>query len=217
MRSIAAVTRPKSTRRSSGRRAWILGVLHYSSTTNKPLSQIYPLQLFLPTVTDLSDTNSVTFPNLLNSLDTTSSTSNSEPSSSPTPSLSVPRKSSRVPKPTAHLKNYVCSHTILNPWCNLVSHHDFPPHHKAFLASLLTSIEPTSYNEAAKNPLWTEAMDKELSALTENKTWDIVSLPKGKKSIGCKWVYRIKRKADGSIESKERQGWLQRVLLKNMV
>lgn len=43
-------------------------------------------------------------------------------------------------------------------------------------------------------------MDKELLALDQNNTWDIVSLLKGKKAIGCKWVYRIKRKADGSIE-----------------
>jgi len=31
-------------------------------------------------------------------------------------------------------------------------------------------------------------------------TWDIVSLPPRKKPIGCKWVYKIKYKADGSVE-----------------
>ncbi|XP_048502864.1 uncharacterized protein LOC125498655 [Beta vulgaris subsp. vulgaris] len=84
--------------------------------------------------------------------------------------------------------------------CNLVSYQHFPSPSKAFLASLLNTIEPTSYHEAAKDPLWVKAMDSEISALTDNKTWDVVSLPKGKKPIGCKWVYRIKRKADGSID-----------------
>ena len=43
-------------------------------------------------------------------------------------------------------------------------------------------------------------MNKELNALETNKTGDIVPLPKGKKAIGCKWVFKIKQRADGSIE-----------------
>ncbi|XP_059294797.1 uncharacterized mitochondrial protein AtMg00810-like [Lycium ferocissimum] len=43
-------------------------------------------------------------------------------------------------------------------------------------------------------------MRKEFEALENNKTWSLVQLPKGKKPIGCKWVYKIKYKADGSVE-----------------
>lgn len=43
-------------------------------------------------------------------------------------------------------------------------------------------------------------MKKELLALETNKTWDLVDLPIGKKAIGCKWVYKIKLHADGSLE-----------------
>ncbi|KAL3376952.1 hypothetical protein AABB24_003396 [Solanum stoloniferum] len=43
-------------------------------------------------------------------------------------------------------------------------------------------------------------MDQEIQALSTNKTWDIVDLPLGKSPIGCKWVYKIKFKADGSVE-----------------
>lgn len=43
-------------------------------------------------------------------------------------------------------------------------------------------------------------MDEELEALRRNHTWDIVSCPAGCTPIGCKWVYSIKQKADGSLD-----------------
>jgi hypothetical protein len=43
-------------------------------------------------------------------------------------------------------------------------------------------------------------MQSELQALDQNKTWNVIPLPVGLKPIGSKWVYNIKRKADGSIE-----------------
>lgn len=43
-------------------------------------------------------------------------------------------------------------------------------------------------------------MKKEIQALEDNKTWKIVSLPPGKKALGCKWVYKIKYKATAEIE-----------------
>lgn len=43
-------------------------------------------------------------------------------------------------------------------------------------------------------------MDVELQALVENYTWIVVDLPVGKSPIGCRWVYKIKYKADGLVE-----------------
>lgn len=43
-------------------------------------------------------------------------------------------------------------------------------------------------------------MSAELQALQANRTWCIVDLPDGVIPIGNKWVYKIKRKYDGSIE-----------------
>ena len=43
-------------------------------------------------------------------------------------------------------------------------------------------------------------MDAEIKALKANNIWTITSLPPGKKPIGCKWVYRVKYKSNGSIE-----------------
>lgn len=40
----------------------------------------------------------------------------------------------------------------------------------------------------------------EIDALELNKTWDLQPLPLGKVALGCKWVFRIKLKADGTLE-----------------
>ena len=60
--------------------------------------------------------------------------------------------------------------------------------------------EPYSYEEAALSPAWQKAMEQEFDALHANRTWDLVILPVDKQDIGCKWVYKVKHKADGSIE-----------------
>ena len=43
-------------------------------------------------------------------------------------------------------------------------------------------------------------MKKELDALSKNHTWDLVTLPPGKPVVGCKWIYKIKTRSNGSIE-----------------
>ncbi|GJT27038.1 reverse transcriptase domain-containing protein [Tanacetum coccineum] len=60
--------------------------------------------------------------------------------------------------------------------------------------------EPVKYYEAIKDKHWRSAMDSELEALEQNKTWTIEKLPPKKKALGCKWVFKIKYKSDGTIE-----------------
>ncbi|XP_019173539.1 PREDICTED: uncharacterized protein LOC109169121 [Ipomoea nil] len=43
-------------------------------------------------------------------------------------------------------------------------------------------------------------MDTEFNALLQNQTWRLVSPPKETNVIGSKWVFRIKRKSDGTID-----------------
>ncbi|XP_038902387.1 uncharacterized mitochondrial protein AtMg00820-like [Benincasa hispida] len=43
-------------------------------------------------------------------------------------------------------------------------------------------------------------MKLELQAMEDNDTWEVLPLPPSKHSIGCKWVNKIKHRADGSIE-----------------
>ena len=47
---------------------------------------------------------------------------------------------------------------------------------------------------------WDDAMNEEMVVLEANDTWELVPLPKGKNAIGYKWVYKVKHKANGSIE-----------------
>ncbi|XP_071681765.1 uncharacterized protein [Lolium perenne] len=62
------------------------------------------------------------------------------------------------------------------------------------------SDEPENLQVALSNKNWKQAMDDEYKALIENKTWYLVPHKKGNNLIDCKWVYRIKRKADGTID-----------------
>ncbi|CAM8910028.1 unnamed protein product [Rhodiola kirilowii] len=43
-------------------------------------------------------------------------------------------------------------------------------------------------------------MEKEISALELNETWHITDLPAGKTIVDCKWIYKVKFNADGTIE-----------------
>ena len=66
--------------------------------------------------------------------------------------------------------------------------------------ALATLYKPHTYHEAHTNSLWQQAMSKEPDTLHKNHTWDMVDLPFGQSIVGCRWVYKIKTKADGSVE-----------------
>jgi hypothetical protein len=54
--------------------------------------------------------------------------------------------------------------------------------------------------DALEDPKWKKAMNEEMEALQKTSTWELVVLPEGKKAIGCRWVYTVKLKADGSLD-----------------
>jgi hypothetical protein len=42
-------------------------------------------------------------------------------------------------------------------------------------------------------------MRSELQSITKNRTWELVELPKGQRPIGLKWVFNLKRNAEGEV------------------
>ena len=72
---------------------------------------------------------------------------------------------------------------------------------KALMATVKQiEMEPTCFTEANKHAEWRAAMNTEMDALLHNETWTLIPSPPAANILGCKWVYRIKRKADGSVE-----------------
>eukprot|EP01018_Ginkgo_biloba_P017077 Gb_08424 [translate_table: standard] len=70
----------------------------------------------------------------------------------------------------------------------------------ALMAEVLTEDEPSTFEEARKEEKWNVVMVAEIQGVRKNKTWDLVKLLADKKAIGCRWVYKTKYRADGSID-----------------
>ncbi|KAK3015599.1 hypothetical protein RJ639_007408 [Escallonia herrerae] len=60
--------------------------------------------------------------------------------------------------------------------------------------------EPLSYEEAAKEKKWRNAMDEEIQSIEKKNMWELTTLPKDQKEIGVKWVYKAKKNAIGEVE-----------------
>ncbi|PNX75793.1 retrovirus-related Pol polyprotein from transposon TNT 1-94 [Trifolium pratense] len=126
---------------------------------------------------------------------------------SPSPIL---RRSTRQTTKPAHLSDYLCnlsnsssassSTGILYPISDFHSYSNISKTHGRYAMSIIAHSEPSSYKEASKFQCWIEAMNAEITALKQNKTWVYVDQPAHVKPIGSKWVYKVKHRADGSIE-----------------
>jgi len=47
---------------------------------------------------------------------------------------------------------------------------------------------------------WKSVVIDEIRALKKNCTWEVVELPKGKRVVGCKWVFTPKYNSDGALD-----------------
>ena len=83
---------------------------------------------------------------------------------------------------------------------NYVSCSGLAPERRTLVDNMKSVQVPTRVEEALKDPKWAKAMDEEMLALQKSNTWEVMPLPKGKRTVGCRWVFTIKYKADGSID-----------------
>jgi Reverse transcriptase (RNA-dependent DNA polymerase)/Integrase core domain len=59
--------------------------------------------------------------------------------------------------------------------------------------------EPTNFDEANKKERWRAAMQEEIESIECNNTWSLVEPVKGKKVIGLKWIYKLKKDSEGRV------------------
>lgn len=106
------------------------------------------------------------------------------------------RRSTHVHTTPSYLKDYECapSHSI-----NFTSTNLSPDYHN-YILQVSSIYEPLYYHQACKSVEWCKAMEEEINALEANNTWSIQPLPLGKKSIGCKWIFKVKYKADSTLD-----------------
>ncbi|KAI5322358.1 hypothetical protein L3X38_031430 [Prunus dulcis] len=67
------------------------------------------------------------------------------------------------------------------------------------LSTITALDEPHTFREASTKSEWQQAMIEEIQALQTQGTWDLVPPPSDKNIVGCRWIYKIKRHADGRI------------------
>jgi hypothetical protein len=64
---------------------------------------------------------------------------------------------------------------------------------------VVSSDEPTSFDEAERSPSWRRAIMEEMDSIEENGTCSLIDLPLGRKPIGVKWVFKVKRDEHGKV------------------
>ncbi|RVW92497.1 Retrovirus-related Pol polyprotein from transposon RE1 [Vitis vinifera] len=116
------------------------------------------------------------------------------PSASPAPALPSPddlpiaiRKGTRSTRNPHPIYNFLSYHRLSSPY-------------SAFVSAISSISLPKSTHEALSHPGWRQAMVDEMAALHSNGTWDLVVLPSGKSTVGCRWVYAVKVGPDGQVD-----------------
>ena len=78
------------------------------------------------------------------------------------------------------------------PIAKYLSYHRLSKNYRAFISNVSNLFIPRTIKEAISEPNWKLAINEEMNALKRNGTWEVVSLPRDKKIVGCKWVFIVK-------------------------
>ncbi|KAJ0967173.1 hypothetical protein J5N97_024090 [Dioscorea zingiberensis] len=114
------------------------------------------------------------------------------------PIKELPQRQTRgIPKPTYEPD---LSSKVKYPMSHFVSYQNLSESNRSYVNQLSTVAIPNSVQEALTDPRWKAAMNEEMNALQKQQTWELVDFPPGKKLVGCRWIYTVKYKGDGTIE-----------------
>ncbi|KAM1069966.1 hypothetical protein ACFX15_001756 [Malus domestica] len=108
-----------------------------------------------------------------------------------TASVSSPAPTTSLPPPNTHPMITRSKAGIFKPKVYAATKHPLP--------SDLDYI-PTTYLQASKHAHWRSAMQDEFNALQSTGTWTLVPPSSSYNVVGCKWVFRIKKNPDGTVE-----------------
>ncbi|KAJ7957408.1 Retrovirus-related Pol polyprotein from transposon TNT 1-94 [Quillaja saponaria] len=110
----------------------------------------------------------------------------------------IPSRHNRgIPKPKYEPE---ISSKVKYPMSHYMSNNRLSGSNQSFVNQLSTVSIPNSVQEALGDSRWKVAMNEEMKSLIKNNTWELVDCPPGKKTVGCRWVYTVKFKVDGTIE-----------------
>ncbi|GJV30896.1 putative ribonuclease H-like domain-containing protein [Tanacetum coccineum] len=90
------------------------------------------------------------------------------------------------------------------------NHNDFQ---NCLFACFLSQAEPDKVNQALDDVSWVEAMHEELLQFKLLNVWTLVDLPKGKKTIGTKWVFRNKKDQRERLWQGTKPDWIEAIRL----
>jgi hypothetical protein len=190
----------------------------FPSSLSQPvtLNSIPSFDISEPTTEPSVSENSAPIPQFSSVSDAHAATDSPVSVSGHNHSISAPlRRSSRVKFKPSYLQDFHCKLASTSPLqsslmnaesgtpyslSSFVSYHNLSPSHRSFCLSISSQIEPKFYHQAVKDANWRAVMQAEIIALETNNTWIVTTLPPNKHPIGCKWVYKVKHKSDGSIE-----------------
>ncbi|KAJ9554092.1 hypothetical protein OSB04_018137 [Centaurea solstitialis] len=138
-----------------------------------------------PTGTVLKDTSKDTSDEGSGSLSSTTPVEQSQVSEQ---SQGGTRKSARQRKQPGHLNDYEVETNYTNVTACF------------FLGMICDDTAPQNYQEAQGIAEWEAAMNEEMEALHQNDTWELVPRPQDIELLTSKWIFRLKRKVDGTID-----------------
>uniref|UniRef100_A0A803NAW9 Uncharacterized protein n=1 Tax=Chenopodium quinoa TaxID=63459 RepID=A0A803NAW9_CHEQI len=129
-------------------------------------------------------------------------TTNQPQNTSPNPNEPdiLVRHSTRPSKEPYWMKDYVQPSKRSDKQISNLAFQAVQPEFHYFMTNLVKSEDPVLFKSAVTDQNWVSAMNKELDQCEQNGTWEVTMLLEGKRTIGCKWIYKTKYKSNGEIE-----------------